>query len=462
MNKTLTEKGAVLNKQNKSLLKQALDAITNLLASSGDTEEDSTSKEALGFSINDLAATLQRELAEQINLDCRLVDIFPDDSTLVYARGYYNAAYYQVGYTLDATGVASFTSPVEVSRKVTYVVTSDQALEAVLDGSESLDVETDCTLIPLVERAVSDDGTVPIKLIAPGWGSSGYYPSEVLRRDGPALFTKGTQMFWDHQTNREENERPEGSLHNLAAVLTEDARYKDDPSNGPGLYARAKVRSDYQTPLNEIGTDIGVSIRASGKAKKGTIEGREGAIITELVAAKSVDFVTRAGAGGKVLEIFESARNQVKGDQAMAIDEKEFTKLQESLSAVTAQLAAIQGAQLRTSVRSLVETVLRDRKYDLVPLLAKESIIDGACANYPTNADGTVNALALTEAVKTKADSWAEQMLKSGEFGSIRHKHADPLANVQESDLDALLATEFTHWGLQESTAKNVLTFDEE
>ena len=33
--------------------------------------------------------------------------------------------------------------------------------------------------MPLVEKAVRLDGTIPLKIIQPGWGSSGYYPKEV-------------------------------------------------------------------------------------------------------------------------------------------------------------------------------------------------------------------------------------------------------------------------------------------
>src|SRR4051812_17597596 len=38
--------------------------------------------------------------------------------------------------------------------------------------------------MPLVEQALRGDGTVQLKLIQPGWGTSGYYPREVLQRDG--------------------------------------------------------------------------------------------------------------------------------------------------------------------------------------------------------------------------------------------------------------------------------------
>ena len=163
------------------------------------------------------------------------------------------------------------------------------------------------TYSPICEKSVRPDGTVGIKIIAPGWGSSGYYSEDVLRRDVPAAFPAGTQMFWNHPTANEEYERPEGDLHNLAGVIVSPPRWESSGAKGPGMYADAKVFPSYAETLNQIGEYIGVSVRGGGKKTNGTAEGREGAIITELSIGKSVDFVTRPGAGGAILSIYESA-----------------------------------------------------------------------------------------------------------------------------------------------------------
>ena len=62
-----------------------------------------------------------------------------------------------------------------------------------------LEASIDGDFVPLVEKAIRRDGTIALKLIKAGWGSSGYYPASVLERDGPAVFPAKTQMFWDHQ-----------------------------------------------------------------------------------------------------------------------------------------------------------------------------------------------------------------------------------------------------------------------
>jgi len=167
-------------------------------------------------------------------------------------------------------------------------------------------------LIPLVEaRAVARDGVTRLKVIQPGWGSSGYYPADMLRRDGPKVFSQGTKMFWDHPTDEQESARPEGSLRDLAGELVGDARYLDDGPAGPGLYADAKVFRPFSENLDELAPHIGVSIRAMGRGQAGTVEGRTGRVIEELTDATSIDYVTTPGAGGQVLQLFEAARRPI-------------------------------------------------------------------------------------------------------------------------------------------------------
>lgn len=167
--------------------------------------------------------------------------------------------------------------------------------------------------IPLSERAVRRDGTIMQKLIAPGWGSSGYYSREVLERDVPKVFPKGTQNFWNHDTAVQEMEKPEGDLHRLASVQISDPIWLENGPKGPGMYAESKVFSGYANAIDEIGEHIGMSIRASGRFKEGEAEGKRGRIITEIApdpnVGARVDYVTKPGAGGAVVQIFESAPN---------------------------------------------------------------------------------------------------------------------------------------------------------
>ena len=108
-----------------------------------------------------------------------------------------------------------------------------------------------------------------IKLIAPGKGSSAFYPAEVLKRDGPKVFGAGTHVYLNHATAAEEAARPEGDVRNLAGVLTTAAEYREAHAKGPGLYARMKVFADHATTVEEKAPHVGMSIRASGVAESG-------------------------------------------------------------------------------------------------------------------------------------------------------------------------------------------------
>lgn len=160
----------------------------------------------------------------------------------------------------------------------------------------------------LVESTTDSTGFMRIRIISPGWGSSGHYSPEVLKAAAP-LYKQGTHCFWNHPSRTEEHDRPERSLADLAGVLAEDARWSDSPE--PGLYARVQVFAPYRDVVREMAPHIGISHRADGSTRKGSAEGRTGTIIEQINRVWSVDFVTVAGRGGAILE---SARQEV-GDR---------------------------------------------------------------------------------------------------------------------------------------------------
>lgn len=151
-------------------------------------------------------------------------------------------------------------------------------------------------------RSVSGS-KMQIRVISPGWGSSGYY-SEAMLKDAASkgLFAPGTQMFLDHPTADQSEARPERSIRDLAAVITKPGVYAGD-----GVYAEADVFPPFREALAAMKDHIGVSIRARGFAEQGEAEGRSGTIISELSELASVDFVTRPGRGGAITALLESA-----------------------------------------------------------------------------------------------------------------------------------------------------------
>lgn len=179
-------------------------------------------------------------------------------------------------------------------------------------------------------------------------GSSGYYPAETIRRDGPKIFKKGTPMYLDHQTPDEKTHKPFGSVTTYAGNLAEDAVYEND-----GLYANIEV-FEHQMPLiKSLKDHIGISIRATGITRNETIDGKTVPVFKELIEARSADFVVKPGAGGKIMSILESA----------TIEEEEGTmELLEKIEALEAALPAMIKDAIEAAVATLEPAVAAEEQ----------------------------------------------------------------------------------------------------
>lgn len=174
---------------------------------------------------------------------------------------------------------------------------------------------------PIAEQALRRDGTFEMRIIAPGWGSSGYYAKDLIKRDIPRIFPAGTHMYLDHPTEAGARERPERSVRDLGGVTTSAPIWRDSGFAGPGMYADAKPVGEMKADTFEsLAPHIGTSIRAMGKIHEGEAEGKKGPIVEELSTGESIDFVTRAGAGGTIRALMESARERREAAMAKTID----------------------------------------------------------------------------------------------------------------------------------------------
>jgi hypothetical protein len=291
-------------------------------------------------------------------------------------------------------------------------------------------------VLPLRERAVGADGTAQVKVIAPGWGSSGYYRASMLERDGPKVLGAGTKMFWDHPTEAEEAARPEGSLRDLAAELVSDSYYDASGPEGPGLYARARIFEPYREAVDELAPHIGVSIRAWGKGSKGTAEGRSGQIIDELVEADSIDFVTTPGAGGRVLQLFEAARRSRPAEED---DVKELEEMRQ-------RAARAEEALLRRTAGDFIAGRLAEAR---VPDATRKRLTASLSQNPPLK-EGALDEQALAAAVDGALKDEAEYLAALG-AGQVRgFGSSAPAAGEAAQALEA----QFRRLGLSEAGAK--------
>lgn len=154
------------------------------------------------------------------------------------------------------------------------------------------------------EEKSYSDGRLQVRVIEAGVnkGKDRNYGAAMLERD--ANIFSNSKMFIDHQTKRERNERPEGSVNDWVAVLGE-ARFDREKnavvSEATLIDPAFKQKVELLAEQGKL-PELGVSIRAYGEGERdenGLVE------VTSLVHAMSVDFVTFPGAGGGV-EALES------------------------------------------------------------------------------------------------------------------------------------------------------------
>ena len=192
------------------------------------------------------------------------------------------------------------------------------------------------------EASSLGDGKYRIRIIVPGQGSSGVYTAENLAESAP-LFKAGTEMFIDHPTETEEWERPERSIRDYAGVFLEDATVGEDGA----LYTVCKVFSGVNELIKDKWEHIGVSINAWCADPIS-----ENGIVPPIAGVRSVDFVTTPGAGGAIVDLLESNRNDnyVKEAGMDKEIESKFDELKASLiealnSKLEAAMATIQEAK---------------------------------------------------------------------------------------------------------------------
>ncbi len=287
---------------------------------------------------------------------------------------------------------------------------ADKASEATKPASKGLQlVESAISTETIVIREAKAD--YEIKLIAPGKGSSAFYPAEVLRRDGPNVFKTGTHVYLNHATAVEEAQRPEGDVRNLAGVLTTTAEYHESHAKGPGLYARMKVFADHAQLVEEKAPHVGMSIRASGVAESNKTK-MGVPVLKELTSAESVDVVTRAGAGGMILT--ESATGQTQ--EATDMDAAELTKLQETVKAQEAVNKQLLERAIRSDAREeagrLLEAVT-------LPAQAKARVIARVLEAAPPIKDGALDTAKLKEAVDAVAKAEGEYLASIMPSGNV-------------------------------------------
>jgi hypothetical protein len=496
----LAEAGRKLSAASRTKIKAARDALNDLL---GDADEQ-TVAEARRAMLTEAAALIEAELSHDDTrqalrkaLKARYPGQYPYvrdvyDTYLVFEMevvglGDYDPRLFRAEYTTSDDGAVALGDPVEVRQVVTYepvgqpapqVATEAQVVPGLLRRPDSpRPVIGD--VVPLVEAKARTGGAFSVKAIGPGWGSTGYYGAEVLERDGPQVFKAGTHMYIDHPTPTELQERPERSVERLGGGLESDARWDPNGPEGPGLYADIKPLNSMKETIADLAPHIGASIFAGGVVSYGEAEGREGWIIEQLLPTtpeglpSTIDFVTRAGRDGKVLQLVESARGQAGAtpqaegagraheSQEAQVNEEEARQLREAHAGMELELARLREAQVLREAREYVAEALGGEEAvagaaDL-PDFTRARIQKALSANPPVR-EGTLDRDALRTRVEESVREESAYLAQASGLGQIRgfgaSSRPQPETATDPVKLEESLAAAFADSGMGQDAAQ--------
>ena len=245
--------------------------------------------------------------------------------------------------------------------------------------------------VPLTE-AKFDKGNALITVIKPGFNATKqrYYPSEVLKRDF-GIF-EGVKMYADHPTETDEQQRPERSIRDWIGTLTKVNVREDGSIIGqativePWMQEKLAILRD-----KDMLSEMGVSINAVGSASNAEIQGVKTKMVERLIRARSVDFVTEAGAGGGV-SLYESV------DPHTDIDLVDLAELKDR----RADLVVLIESEVKSEIQKEVK-----RKMELEERVQE---LEGQVETLTTERDELQGK--ITEAEKAKAKAEAQAAIK--------------------------------------------------
>lgn len=324
---------------------------------------------------------------------------------------------YKADYTIGVDGKATIGAGIEVIEQTSYEPVAAPTATLAESGTRHIEEQT----ISLREKFLDPNGRGLLRIINEGAGSSGIYPKAVLERDIPLIFPAGTQMFADHPTPTQEAEQPERSVRDLVARFLDTPVWMEDGPEGPAPYVNIEVDADWRPFVEAKGLNMGASINAEGTYKlteNGEVE------ITALTAGNSVDFVTRAGRGGKIVPLKEAARNLTNqqlitpapasaasataapGAAADSISTKESSPMAEEAKPVAATPATDE------QIKTLESEVTKLRAYPAARLAAREALKDIALPEGARERiiESQAKAPVLTDKGEIDGDKFATQV----------------------------------------------------
>ena len=250
-------------------------------------------------------------------------------------------AYYEVSYKVGKKGDIKLGSPKKVemvfqtkesshATDLNRIATDIKEAGIVIlkeKGKQDLDLDV-FDFISLKEAKFdSETGELEVILIEQGtnMGKRRHYPTSTIQEAAPHFAS--LKMYIDHPTVAEDKAKPERSIKDWASTIIESHF-----DNGKAV---AKI-AVHDTWLRERLSDpvfrenVGLSINAGGQISYGKVGGQEVQIIEKIVMHRrngpaSVDWVTEAGARGRVSRLLKESKS---GGKHMELNEATIEDIQ--------------------------------------------------------------------------------------------------------------------------------------
>jgi hypothetical protein len=262
-----------------------------------------------------------------------------------------------------------------------------------------------------------------VQLIRPGWGNAKqnhYYPAEMLRRDAHVF--EGVKMHTSDHKAGEKSERTEVSVIEKIIGFTDDGAPIARVSVFDPAFAE-KVRSRQKSGHLD---KLECSILGNGTAVPYERDGRKGRIVESIIDAESVDWVTRAGAGGKALNIAEGEPtitnegvNMTDQGQIVAETTSPVTPAAPVVEVATPAPAAVPTRLSELEVTALLEAEKR------LPVVSRVRLAEGQYVTADAVKAATVKELAYLKELYGSGQPFALGAAPSAPAKSITEKLAE-------------------------------------
>ena len=262
-----------------------------------------------------------------------------------------------------------------------------------------------------------------VKVIRPGWGNkrdNNFYPAEMLKQN--AIRFIGAKMYeTDHRDDQKTTRTWVSTVEKISGFDADGAPIAQVAVHDPNFAER--IKNLHEANMLE---KMECSIMGSASGMKFEKDGRRGRLIEGINSIESVDWVTRAGAGGHAVNLIEN-----EGEHKMEQDDKKPDTMDTSAEEPTAlpnlEEASIQEQdqekpeleELQLLTEAKVLEVLSESK---LPKRSQERI---AMAEYGSEED-------LSKAISAELDYIAD-LTKSGEvFGMAESKSKPKKLSISE------------------------------